>query len=67
MPPTPDLHAHILAAIDRTEQRARAATPGPWEYGADDEVFSVHHGEHGDRIGDMVCYTRGKEMEVVAL
>jgi hypothetical protein len=30
MPPTPDLHARILAAIERVEVAAVAATPGPW-------------------------------------
>jgi hypothetical protein len=43
--------------------RAGAATPGPWEFEGDDptddELFTVHDGEHGDLVGDLVAYTRG--------
>lgn len=60
---TPDLAARILAAIEETERIAQAATPGPWEPEGDDptddEVYTVHDGEHGDLVGDVVAYVRG--------
>lgn len=64
---TPDLVARILAAIEETERIAQAATPGPWEPEGDDptddEVYTVHDGEHGDLVGDVVAYVRGYDQQ----
>jgi len=48
------LRAQITARLDV----ARKATPGPWEFEHDDEVFTVHDGEHGDLVGSTVAFTR---------
>jgi hypothetical protein len=59
-----DLVAKVLAAIEAKEAKAGAATPGPWKAEGDDltddEVYSVHDGEHGDLVGDVVAYARGE-------
>lgn len=62
----PDRHpavAHLLAAHERAVVLAAAGTPGPWEPEGDDptddEVYTVHDGEHGDLVGDVVAYVRG--------
>lgn len=52
----------LRAQLDEDERLARAAKPGPWKYDPDpceDEVYSVHDGEHGDLVGDIVAYVRG--------
>lgn len=64
-----DIVAFIRTRIAEDERAARSAKPGPWKYDSDlddpdpceDEVYSVHDGEHGDLVGDPVCYVRGKE------
>lgn len=60
---TDDLAGRVLAAIEETEQDARAANPGPWAFDGDDEVYSAHDGEQGDLVGDTLCYVRGKDPE----
>lgn len=54
--------AFLRNAHGRAEQLARAATPGPWEPEGDDptddEVFTVHDGEHGDWVGGTVAFVR---------
>ena len=50
--------AWLRAAILARKAAAEAATPGPWEFEADDEVFTVHDGEHGDLVGQTVAFTR---------
>jgi hypothetical protein len=61
-----DLHpavVYLLAAHERAATLSTAATPGPWEPKdedpGDDEVYTVHDGEHGDLVGDVVAYVRG--------
>ena len=54
MDPVAWLRAQITARLDV----ARKATPGPWEFEHDDEVFTVHNGEHGDLVGSTVAFTR---------
>lgn len=52
----------LTAALARAEGTAWAATPGPWEPEGDDptddEVYTVHDGEHGDLVGNPVAYVR---------
>jgi Family of unknown function (DUF6221) len=50
--------AWLRAAILARKAAAEAATPGPWEFEPDDEVFTVHDGEHGDLVGQTVAFTR---------
>ena len=54
-----ELATFVAARLDEDEAAAKAATPGPWEFEADDEVFTVHDGEHGDLVGEVVAFTRG--------
>ncbi|MEV8523150.1 DUF6221 family protein [Streptomyces sp. NPDC052000] len=53
----------LREAMDAAQRDAEAATPGPWEPKGedpgDDEVYTVHDGEHGDLVGDVVAYVRG--------
>src|SRR5512139_1516237 len=62
--PMDDLIGWLRSQLDRDEELARAAMPGPWEHdGTDDEVYSAHNGEHGDQFGNVVAYARGGERE----
>lgn len=65
-PGTGGITAFLEARIREDEAAARAATPGPWEFEgddpADDELFSVHDGEHGDLAGQPVAYTRHRQV-----
>ena len=53
----------LHVAMDAAQRDAEAATPGPWEPEGDDltddEVYTVHDGEHGDLVGNVVAYARG--------
>jgi hypothetical protein len=40
---TSDLPARISAALDRIEDTARAATPGPWSYDERAVIFGPHN------------------------
>lgn len=57
-----DLVVWLEAELARVGGLARAATPGPWEPKSDDpgddEVYTVHDGEHGDLVGNPVAYVR---------
>lgn len=62
-----ELVTWVRVQLDEDERVARAAKPGPWRYEPDpceDEVYSVHDGEHGDLVGDIVCYVRGLKHQV---
>jgi hypothetical protein len=50
--------AWLRSAILARKAAAEAATPGPWEFEPDDEVFTVYDGEHGDLVGQTVAFTR---------
>jgi hypothetical protein len=50
--------AWLRAQIAARMVAARKATPGPWEFESDDEVFTVHDGERGDLVGQTVAFTR---------
>ena len=50
--------AWLRAKIEGDKAAALAATPGPWEFEDDDELFTVHDGEHGDLVGQPVAFTR---------
>lgn len=60
---------HMLSwlrdAMGAAQRDAEAATPGPWapktEDPGDDEVYTLHDGEHGDLVGDVVAHVRGQE------
>ena len=58
--------AWLRAAILARKAAAGAATPGPWEFEGDDptddELFSAHVGEHGDLVGDVVAFTRDRQV-----
>lgn len=63
-----DISRRIFAAIEARERLARAATPGPWapdegEDPYDDEVYTVHDGEHGDLVGEVVAFARGGDRQ----
>lgn len=53
----------LLAAHERAVALADAGTPGPWmpegDDPTDDEIYTVHDGEHGDLVGEVVAYVRG--------
>ena len=61
-----DLAAWLRLAILVRRDVAMKATPGPWEFegddATDDELFTVHDGEHGDLIGQPVAFTRGRQV-----
>lgn len=61
----PDPVEWLRAAMDAAQRDAEAGTPGPWaprtEDPGDDEVYTVHDGEGGDLVGDVVAYVRGQE------
>lgn len=54
--------AYLRNAHEHAEMLARAATPGPWEPEGDDptddQVMTVHDGEHGDWVGGTVAFVR---------
>jgi hypothetical protein len=60
-----ELVEFLRTRLDEDEQRAKAATPGPWmpegDDDTDDEVWTAHDGEHGELVGDTVAYVRGGE------
>jgi Family of unknown function (DUF6221) len=66
--PRDPLLVFIAARHAEDEAAATAATPGPWEFEGDDptddEVFTVHDGEHGDLVGESVAFTRGGGRQV---
>lgn len=62
-----DIAAFLRARLDEREAVALAATPGPWESEGDDptddEVYTVHDGEHGDLVGNVVAFARGGDRQ----
>lgn len=54
--------AHVRNAHRISEEHARKGTPGPWEPEGDDptddQVMTVHDGEHGDWVGGTVAFVR---------
>lgn len=54
--------AYLRNAWQQAAELAGAATPGPWETEGDDptddEVMTVHDGEHGDWVGGIVAFVR---------
>jgi len=62
-----DLVEFLRARLDEDERDAKAATPAPWEYDADDQiVYTMHDGPGGDLVGDEVAYVRRRGMEHIA-
>ena len=61
-----DIGEFIEARLAEEETRAGAATPGPWEFEGDDptddELYTIHDGEHGDLVGEIVAFTRGRQV-----
>lgn len=62
-----DIVVFLRARLDEREAVALAATPGPWEFEGDDptddEVYTVHDGEHGDLVGNVVAFARGGDRQ----
>ena len=58
--------AWLRQQIEGDKAAAEVATPGPWEFEGDDptddELYSVHDGEHGDLIGQTVAWTRDRQV-----
>ena len=59
--------AWLRQVIEGDKAAALAATPGPWAFEGDDitddELYSVHNGEHGDLVGQTVAFTRDRQVE----
>jgi hypothetical protein len=55
--------AWLRHQIEGDKAAAEAAAPGPWAHDGDDDVYTVHHGEHGDLVGGTVAWARGGERE----
>ena len=58
--------AWLRQVIEGDKAAAVAATPGPWAFEGDDitddELYSVHDGEHGDLVGQTVAFTRHRQV-----
>lgn len=54
--------AFLRERLSEDAAAAVAATPGPWEFEGDDltddELWTVHDGEHGDLVGQIIAFTR---------
>ena len=59
--------AWLRQVIEGDKAAAEAATPGPWAFEGDDptddDLYSVHEGEHGDLVGQTVAFTRDRQVE----
>ena len=59
--------AWLRQVIEGDKAAAVAATPGPWAFEGDDitddDLYSVHDGEHGDLVGQTVAFTRDRQVE----
>jgi hypothetical protein len=51
--------AWLRRVIEGDKSAAKAAPPGPWDFDGDDDVYTVHDGEHGDLVGNTVAWARG--------
>jgi hypothetical protein len=59
-----EIAAFLEQRLNEAERLAMACTPGPWAFEGDDptddELFSVHDGDHEDLVGEMIAFTRGR-------
>lgn len=60
--------AWLRGQAEADVKAAGNATPGPWEFEGDDptddELWTAHDGEHGDQVGNVVAYVRGRDRTV---